>query len=142
MKYLILVLALMFSSLLIAADIKYIQSDKLRISGFGFIHYDRMMGIEPANKITVEFDLDNVTAILIIDVNATNNKCGDKQKKKLFYLAFPKPEKNVRSIRTAINGPCLIGNEAVLKLRVSTVGEKYYENTITILSAHHYIDGE
>jgi len=132
----------MLTQSLIAGDIKYVQSGKLRINGFGFIHYDRMMGIEPANKITVEFDLDNVTAILITDMNAKNNKCGKKQKEKLFYLAFPKPEKNVKHIRTIINGPCLVDNEAILRLRVSTVGEKYYENIITILSAHHYIDGE
>jgi len=135
-------LALVLSLSINAKEIKYVHSDKLHINGLGGIHYDRMIGIEPMNKIIVNFDLDNVTAIIIHDMNAENNMCGEKQKKEIFYLAFQKPEKNVKSIRTIINGPCLVDNEAVLRLRVSTVGKKYYENIITILSAHHYVDGE
>jgi len=74
MKSLIIILMLAFSQLLIASEIKYIQSGKLQIYGQGksnilqIKHYDRMMGIEPVNKITIEFDLDNVTAVIIHDI--------------------------------------------------------------------------
>jgi len=134
-----------------AKEISYIHSDKLKISGpnpdrpnsFRSMHYDRMMGIEPVNNIIIEFPLENVTAVIIHDMNAKNNKCGKKQKKQIYYVVFMEPEKNIKSIRTLINGPCLVGNrDAVLRLRVSTADGKYYENTIKILSAHHYIDGE
>ncbi len=149
MKNFIFIMTFLFLPPTFAKDINYIHSDKLQITGgpknlytFQGMHYDRMMGVEPANKITVDFDIDNVTAIIIHDMNAKNNKCGKDRKKELFYLVFNKPEKNVKSIRTVINGPCLVDNEAVLRLRVSTADGKYYENIITILSAHHNIDGE
>ncbi len=150
MKSLIIVLSLMFSLMINAKEISYIHSDKLKISGpdpdrpgsFRSMNYDRMMGIEPANNIIIEFSLKNVTAIIIHDMNAKNNKCGKKQKKEIYYVVFMEPEKNVKRIRTMINGPCLVDRKAVLRLRVSTADGKYYENTITILSAHHYIEGE
>jgi len=46
-------------------------------------------------------------------------------------VVFLEPEKNVKRIRTMINGPCLVDRDAILRLRVSTVGEKYYENMMT-----------
>ena len=143
MKYLMFVLMVVFSLSINAKEKNYAHSDKLSINGLGVIHYDRMMGVEPANWITAKFDFDNVIALKITDINAKNNKCGKKQKKELFYIVFQKPAKAVKSIRIRINGPCLVEHrDAILRLRIKTADEKYYENTITILSAHHYIDGE
>lgn len=151
MKYLAIGLLVIFSLTINAKEINYIYSDKLKISGpdperpgsFRSIHYDKMMGIEPVNNIIIEFNLDNVKAIIIHDMNAKNNKCGNNQKKEIYYLVFLEPEKNVKGIRTMINGPCLVnGRDALLRLRVSTADGKYYENMIKLRSAHHYIDSE
>ena len=149
MKYIIVTIMLLFTLSLHANAVEYIRSDKLRITGdpanpdsLQRHYYGTMMGIEPVNNITVEFDINDVVGVNVIDMNALNNKCGKKKKHELFYLVFSDPEKNHKKIKSRINGPCLVEREAVLKLRVRTSNEKYYDNIIKLRSLHHHIKSE
>ena len=84
--------------------------------------------------ITAKFDVDNVTDMIITDMNSANKECGAKQEKHILYLAFDS-SKNVKNITTRIHLPCLVKNKAVLKLVVKTAnGGRYYN--ITTLKAH------
>ena len=125
---------------------KYKQSDKLKLtakthdgkpgSWLRFYNVDVAEENEYEKRIyiTAEFNIDNVTDMIITDMNAVNNKCGAKQVKHFLYLCID-PNKNVKKITTRIHLPCLIKNKAVLKLAVKTInGGRYYN--ITTLTAH------
>lgn len=144
MKYYILTILISLTQLGLAKeDNQYIQSDKLSISG---VLNDqkpedwlRLYGaMEPKKekliRITAEFDIDKVSAIIITDMNAANNKCGPKRMKDLLYLSFD-PAKNLKKITTRIHLPCFVGRDAVFKLRVLTEDNARYFNNTT-LTAH------
>lgn len=144
MKYLLIGIILSISTIAFAdEDIQYIQSDKLRISGVlddqSPQSWLRLYGaMEPKKekliRITAEFNMENVRAIIITDMNAVNNKCGPQQLEDLLYLSFD-PVNNIKKITTRIHKPCFDGRNAVFRLRVATDSNKRYYNVIT-LTAH------
>jgi len=49
---------------------------------------------------------------------------------------------NQKKIKVRINGPCLVKRDAIFRLRVRTIGEKYYENIIKLKSLYHHFPDE
>jgi len=144
MKYHLAGIILSICTIAIADDeVKYTQSDKLNISGVlkdqnpenWLREYGAMKPKkEKLVRITAEFNIENVRALIITDMNAINNKCGPQQLEDLLYLSFD-PVKNINRITTRIHKPCFDGRNANLRLRVVTNSNKRYYNIIT-LTAH------
>ncbi len=95
--------------------------------------------IENRIYITATFNIENIVALAIIDINAGNNKCEGKQKKYIIYLAF-NPNDNVKKITTRIHKPCFIGNKTTLKLNVKTKEGKRFYNIVTLKSHPNAFD--
>lgn len=147
MKYFIF-LILFHSFSLVAGEshpnkdaINHINSDKLSIIGLDEIYYDNLI-LEPANPITIKFDLDNVESVIVTDENAKNAKCEKFRKQELFFLTFSDPSKNNKQISTRINGPCLVGKDLKLLLRVKTADGMYYKKTVKVKVKPIYINTE
>ncbi len=125
MKYHLAGIILSICTIAIADDeVKYIQSDKLNISGVlkdqNPENWLRDYGaMEPKKekliRITAKFDLENVRALIIADMNAVDKKCGPQQLDDLLYLSFD-PTKNIKRITTRIHKPCFAGRNAVFRL--------------------------
>lgn len=90
--------------------------------------------VENRIYITAEFDVPDVKAIIIKDVNALNKKCGPKHMETFLYLAFD-PTNNLKKITTRIHKPCFVERKAVFELLVKTSDGKRYHN-ITTLTAN------
>ena len=115
---------------------KYVESDKIRI-------IVRTYDDDPKNwlkmyqnskekdiPIDVEFDVDDVMLVYIMDVNAEKLRCGHYYPKKILYLYFKKPT-NSRGINTPINKPCFYQRSATMKLHVITKKKEYLSRTQT-----------
>jgi len=148
MKYFFIIAMLSFinSACAIENEFKSIKSDKLNISArthdgkpeswlrFYNVDVAKENEYEKRIYITAEFDVDNVTDMIITDMNAVNKECGAKKEKHILYLAL-EPTKNIKIITTRIRLPCLVKNKAVFKLVVKKAnGGRYYN--ITTLNAH------
>ncbi|VAW97134.1 hypothetical protein MNBD_GAMMA23-1277 [hydrothermal vent metagenome] len=148
MKLLIYITIFMFLQTACATENKFgsIKSDKLKItvqthdgkpeSWLRFYNVDVAEENEHEKRIgiTAEFNIPNVTDMIITDMNAVNKKCGKKYGKHFLYLSF-NPSNNLRKITTRIHLPCMVENKAVFKLVVKTAdGGRYYN--ITTLTAH------
>ena len=90
--------------------------------------------IENRIYITSVFDVKNISALVISDVNAENLVCGAKQKKFLLYLAF-EPMTRVKRLTTRIPKPCFNNNKATFKVNIKTHNGQRFHNTVT-LTAH------
>ena len=77
MRYLIIIFALTFSSLLTATQLEadYIKSDKLKITS-NWLKPDEIPTSDIyRHSLSVLFDIDNVQKILINDLNIKNGGC-------------------------------------------------------------------
>ncbi len=143
MKYLIFVLTLLFSPFVFATEANSIHSDKLQIIS-NISKPDEMPIFEPNDdlvtlprfSIGVVFDIDNVQAIIINDINVKNNKCGNRLDPELFFLSFDKPDSSQRKFNIRIKVPCVSEYKAVLELLVRTTKKKVYSNTIILKSLY------
>ncbi len=148
MKYFIFLSMLLLLQGASAAENKFgsIKSDKLKItaqthdgkpeSWLRFYNVDVAEENEYEKRIyiTAEFDISNVTDMIITDMNAVNKKCGKKYEKHFLYLSFD-PSKNLKKITTRIHLPCFVQNKAVFKLAVKTANGGRFFN-ISTLTAH------
>ncbi len=148
MKFIIYLSMFLFMQTVSATENKFgsIKSDKLKITArtddgkpenwLRFYNVDVAEDNESEKRIyiTAEFDVKNVTDMIITDMNAVNKKCGKKHEKHFLYLSF-NPDRNIKKITTRIHLPCFVQNKAVFKLAVKTAnGGRFYN--ITILTAH------
>jgi len=143
MKMLIFLLTLLYSEFIIAADITPIKSDKLNIiSNISKPHEmpifepNDALSTLPRFSIGVVFDIDDVQAIIINDMNIKNKKCGKKLEPELFFVSFDKPNNQQKKINTRIKVPCVADYKAVLELTVRTSTKKIYSNIITLKSKY------
>jgi len=143
MKILIFILTLLYSEVLLANEIEPIKSDKLDIIS-NISNPDEMPLFEPNDALStlprfsigVKFDIDDVQAIIINDMNIKNNKCGSKLEPELFFMSFDNPNTKHKKINTRIKVPCVADYKAVLELTVRTSTKKVYYNIITLKSKY------
>jgi len=134
MKYLIMVLALIFSSKLIASEVKYIKSDKLKIIS-NWLEPDEIPTSDIyRHNLIVLFDIVNVQTILIKDLNIKNGKCEDwiVASSEIFFLSLPNANDNQKKINIRVNRPCSIDQKVRLELLVKTQNKKVYSNIIIL----------
>ena len=143
MKILIFILTLVYSEFVLAAEITPIKSDKLQIisniskpSEMPVFEPNDALSTLPRFSIGVIFDIDDVQAIIINDMNIKNKKCGSKLEPELFFLSFDKTNTKQKKINTRIRVPCVADYKAILELTVRTSTKKVYFNTITLKSKY------
>jgi len=148
MKYYFIIIILSLFQSAVANDlIDPVQSNKLKIIAStpdgkpddkpeGWLRFYEFGSKPTENRIyiTAVFDIPDVQAVVIKDVNAQNKKCGPKQLEFFLYLAFD-PRKNVKSITTRIHKPCFVDHKAVFKLIVKTADKKSYYNVTTLTAS-------
>ena len=143
MKVLVFILTLVYSEFVLAAEITPIKSDKLQIIS-NISKPDEMPVFEPNDALStlpqfsvgVIFDIVDVQAIIINDMNVKNKKCGSKLEPELFFMSFDSPSTNQKKINTRIKVPCVSDYKSVLELTVRTSTKNVYFNTITLKSKY------
>jgi sporulation protein YlmC with PRC-barrel domain len=155
MKALLIVL-LMSYALISCAESPDRENSKLNISVKTFdgksTSWLRFYGHDGADVIpvTLDFDFDNVQALIVTDEHAAKKRCGQdyasNKAKNILYLSFD-PVKNLHQIKTRIGLPCLYQRTAILNLQVITQKGSEYSRlkTFTIdprSSAQQIIDSK
>ncbi len=85
--------------------------------------------------IEVNFNIGQVRAILITDMNVSAGHCKQHKPENILYLAVD-PALNIKIFTTRIDKPCLHKRAAELRVQVVTKSEKRYFNIINIPKHH------
>ena len=139
MKYLLALLILVTFPLINAEDLVTIKSDKLNLI-VNSTEPNVIPIIEPRDNIItlprfnakIIFDVDNVQAIIVNDLNAKNGKCRKGQEYELFFLSFDEDINVHKKINVRMRMPCVSEYKAMLQLLVRTVDKKVYSNIVEL----------
>jgi len=143
MKNLIFILTLVYPEFVLAAEITPIKSDKLQIISniskpgeMPVFEPNDALSTLPRFSIGVIFDIDDIQAIIINDMNIKNKKCDSKLEPELFFMSFDNPNTKHKKINTRIKVPCVTDYKAVMEITVRTSTKKVYSNIITLKSKY------
>jgi len=138
MRYLIFCTLIFVPQLLLANDNNFTHNTKLSIIGGApnsnpesWLQYYGLRNNNNGVLITLNMDIENISEVIVTDVNAENNKCNKPHKKELLHL-FLKEDSRLKGLSAFINMPCFDGLKTILKLTVTTENKNKYSNTIQL----------